>query len=257
MRPRLIQMLAARSDFLTRIRAIEKTIDIREQLIEFGQVRQAAPNPIALNLRRSVRNVGVAGMQPISDGAVLLLAAAFEQFVSDVIVEFANNLPNLVPVYQRLPNPVRSANERYTGEALSSSRSRFGAYNLRLFVDNLRDCQAGVTPYVLNGEAMALNSRNLTSGVFQDLMSRIGISDIWVDISATQSLKRWSGRGGAKVAQSRGKNKLNELIEQRNQIAHRVARTAPGPEVIRDHIRFQRVLSGSLEKAIDDFGASL
>ena len=250
-------MFAARSDFLNRIRAIERTIDIREQLIEFGQVRGVSSHPVGLNLRRSVRKVGLAGMQPISDGAVLLLAAAFEQFVSDVIVEFTTNLPNLVPVYQQLPNSVRSANERYTGEAISTSRSRFSEYNLRRFVDNLRDCHAGVSPYTLNGEAMALNNRNLSQGVFQELISRLGMSDIWVNISATRSLQRWSGRGGSKVAQSRAKNKLNELIDQRNQIAHGAARITLGPDVIREHIRFQRALSRGLEKAIDDFAATL
>ena len=223
----------------------------------YGQAPPGSLNQSAAILRRAVREGGVAGMQPILDGAVLLLVAAFEQFVSAVIVEFAGDLPRIVPVYGDLPQSVRSANERHTGEALSRMRSRFADYTLRRFVDNLRDCQAGKSPYVLNGEAMALNDRNLTQGVLQDLISRLGINDIWEPVSASRSLKRWSGKGGAKVAQSRSKNRLNELIRQRNNIAHGVAQPTLGSEVIRDHIRFQRVLSRALAKSIEDHASFL
>ena len=249
-------MLVAHSAFLAQVRSIEQTVAITEHLVAYGQAPPGRLNQSAVTLRRSVRSIGVAGMQPILDGAVLLLAAAFEQFVTAVIVEFAGNFPSVVPVYQDLPNSVRSANERYTGEALKSWRRTFGPYNLRRFVDNLRDCQAGKTPYVLNGEAMALNLRNLNPGVLQDLMSRLGINDIWAEVSATPNLKRWSGRGGAKVAQSRAKGRLTELVRNRNRIAHGIANTTLGPEVIRDYIRFQRVLSRAMAKSIEDYAAS-
>ena len=249
-------MLVAHSVFLTRVRSIEQTVAITEHLVSYGQAPPGPLNQSGVTLRRSVRGIGVAGMQPILDGTILLLAAAFEQFVAAVIVEFADNFPSLVPVYQDLPNSVRSANERYTGEALMSWRRRLGAYKLRQFVDNLRDCQAGKTPYVLNGEAMALNLRNLNPGVLQDLMSRLGINDIWAEVSATPNLKRWSGRGGAKVAQSQAKNRLNELVDNRNLIAHGVANTTLGLEVIRDYIRFQRVLSRAMAKSIEGYAAS-
>ena len=250
-------MLLAHKAFLTQVRSIEKTVDISERLVAYGQVPPGSLNQNAARLRRSVRDVGVAGMQPILDGAVLLLVAAFEQFVSAVIIELAEELPKIVPVYRDLPKSVQSANERFTGEALSRMRSRFADYTLRRFVDNLRDCQAGKTPYVLNGEAMTLNDRNLTQGVLQDLISRLGINDIWNPVSASRPLKRWSGKGGAKVAQSRSKNRLNELVQQRNYIAHGIAHTTLGSEVIREHIRFQRVLSGALAKSIEDHASSL
>ena len=253
---RPIPMLVAHSAFLTQVRSIEQTVAITEHLVAYGQAAPGRLSQSGVTLRHSVRGVGVAGMQPILDGTILLLAAAFEQFVTAVIVEVADNFPSVVPVYQSLPNSVRSANERYTGEALQSWRRRFGPYNLRRFVDNLRDCQAGKTPYVLNGEAMALNLRNLNPGVLQDLMSRLGINDIWAEVSATPNLKRWSGRGGAKVAQSRAKNRLAELVENRNRISHGIANTTLGPEVIRDYIRFQRVLSRSMAKSIENYADS-
>ena len=84
------------------------------------------------------------GMQPNLEGSVLLITAAFEQFVSDVIVEFAGNLPCIVPVYDDLPSGVRSSNERFTGEALLNRRKVFAEFDRRrlyvIFVIVMRAC---------------------------------------------------------------------------------------------------------------------
>lgn len=208
-------------------------------------------------LHQSVRQIGLSGMQPSLDGSVLLIAAALEQFVSDLMIAFAASLPDRIPSYKNLPSSIRSANERLTGEALSRSRSRFSEYDLQRFVHNLRDCHAGATPYVLNGEAMALNDRNLSVGRLQELISRLGINDVWIVVASTQTLEGWSGAGGAKSAESRAKNQLRELIENRNQIAHRVGTTTPGPEAIRSYINFGRALAQSLVEGLEDYADSL
>lgn len=245
-------MRTALNEFLVRLRSIETTITLRDRLVAFGQQSPENLAPGARTLHRSVTRIGLAGLQPSLDGAVLLIAAALEQFVSDLMVAFAATLPNAVPDYNNLPNAIRSANERLTGEALSRNRSRFTNYELQRFVENLRNCHKGNVPYVLNGEAMALNDRNLRAGTLQDLISRLGIDDVWSVVASTRTLQRWSGRGGAKVAASRAKNHLNELITYRNQIAHRVSTPTLGPETIRSHIRFQRALARSMVKGLED-----
>lgn len=58
-------------------------------------------------------------MQPSLDGSILLLVAAFEQFVTDLMIRFAAQLPDRIPTYADVPSVIRSANERLTGEALS------------------------------------------------------------------------------------------------------------------------------------------
>ncbi len=250
-------MQVALDEFLGQVKLIEGTIELRDKLEAFGRISSRNFDPTTKALHRSVRRIRLSGMQPSLDGSVLLIVAAFEQFVSDVMIEFAAELPNKVSVYEELPNAIRSANERLTGEALSSRRSRFDQYYLQRFVTNLRDCQAGVVPYVLNGEAIALNDRNLTAGRLKELISRLGVQDIWTVVASTQSLKRWSGRGGAKAAEARAKNQLNELIGNRNRIAHGVESTTLGPEVIRSYIQFERVLARSLVKGLKDHVVSL
>ena len=243
--------------FLTQVRAIEQTLDLRDSMVVFGQDQASYLIPSAAMLRQSIRQIGLAGMQPSLDGSLLLIAAAFEQFVSDVIIEFTGAFPRIVPVYEDLPCAVRSANEQLTGAALSTNRSRFKEYELRRFIRNLRGCQSGVMPYVLNGEAIAFNSRNLSAGTLQNLISRVGVADIWSSVARTHHLISWSSSGSVSVAQSRAKNRLNELIEDRNQIAHRVGATTPGPEVVRSYIDFEEALARSLVEGLEDYAKSL
>ena len=250
-------MRAAFGEFLVQVKLIERTIELRGSLVEFGREPLPHSNPAAVVLHKSVRKIGLSGMQPSLDGAVLLIVAAFEQYVADLIVAFAASLPGQVALYDDLPKAIKSANERFTGKALSRNRSRFAEYDMQRFVSNLRDCHTGVTPYTLNGEAIALNERNLTASTFRELFSRLGIYDIWTAVASTRTLQRWAGPGGAKPTGSRAKNQLNELIDNRNQIAHRVGSTVLGPETILAYIRFGRTLARSLVKVLEDYASSL
>ena len=250
-------MKAAIDRFLFQVKSIEKTIELGDRLVKLGQAPPRRLNSTATSLRRWVREIGLSGMQPNLDGSVLLIMAAFEQFVSDAMIAFATDLPDIIPTYRDLPNGIRSANERLTGEALTRASSRFDEYDLQRFVKNLAYCHSGATPYVLNGEAIALNYRNLNANTLRDLMTRLGIQDIWTLMASTRALKEWSGPGGTKAAESRAKNQLKELVDNRNQISHRVGRLAPGPPVIRSYMRFVRALTRSLVKAIEDHSKSL
>ena len=252
-------MQAALKDFQNRVNSIERTIILREDLIEFGQVSpRHLLNPSVKRFRQSVRHTGLAGMQPILDGSILLIVGAFEQFISDVIVAFTMALPTVVPAYEDLPRAIQSANERYTGEALARRNSyMFDDYDLRRFTRNLAGCHAGVRPYVLNGEAMALNNRNLTVSTLRGMMVRLGVQDIWTAIGSTRVLQTWSGPGGAKVATSRLQTEHNQMISSRNDIAHRVGGAAVGPQVILSYVKCERALARSLAKVLENYIGTL
>ena len=250
-------MQVALDELLVQVKSIERTTRLNEELVEFARVLpKHLLSPSASSLRRSVRQMGLTGMQPVLDGSILLLVAAFEQFVTDAIVSFSEELPKRIPAYSDLPKAIRSANEKQTGEILVQGRSMFTVYERQYFVENLRNCQSGATPYVLNGEAIAFNRRNLRAGRLGELFVRIGLKDVWSSLGSTGSLQHWSGRG-AKVTISQAKNQLNQLILTRNQIAHRVGSTTVGPEVVRSHIRFERALARSLTKALEHYAAAL
>ena len=252
-------ILNALNTFLARVESIDRTIDLRDRLIVFGQDSPDGLLPAAAELHFAVRAIGQAGMQPSLDGAVLLLAAALEQFVSDLIIAFASTMPTIVPVYDHLPERLRSANENMTGEALSARgyRNRFTDYDVQRFVHNLSSCRSGIGLYALNGEVLALHGGNLNPETLVELMGRLGVPNVWPSIGSIEAMKEWSEQENANTAGNLARNQLKELIDTRNQIAHSVGSATPGPDIIRSFIRFERALSQALVGLLHDYGNSL
>ena len=248
-------MRVALNAFLDRAQTIEGVVTIRDHLVAFGRVPPKNFEPATLELHSFVRSVRESGLQPTMDGCVLLLSAAFEQFVTDAMIAYVADLPSRYPAYSLLPNAIRSANERLTGEALSNSDSGFEPYEKRRFVDNLRGCLAGDVPYVLNGDAIAFNRRNLTGRRLRELIGRLGIGNIWNVIAYTRALREWSPRDAVATAVSRAQSDLAEFIADRNQIAHRVGSAAPGPEVVRLYLRLSRALAKALVESLEIISA--
>ena len=247
-------MQQALSEFQGRVVSIERTIDLLDALLEFGQALPESVPPEGAKLHHVVGEIRQAGLQPILNGSVLLLAAALEQFVTDVIVGFSDNLPNIVSKYENLPERIRFANEQMTGQAISDSRfrNRFTVFQLPRFVENLRNCQVGISPYFLNGEALALHNSNLNPQLLGDLTGRLGVEGIWGLIGSTETLKDWSELEIAKDIQTRARGQLEELIYTRNQIAHRVGVENPGPDIVRSFVSFLKALAQSLVTALID-----
>ena len=101
-------MQQALSEFQGRVVSIERTIDLLDALLEFGQALPESVPPEGAKLHHVVGEIRQAGLQPILNGSVLLLAAALEQFVTDIIAAFSGNLPNIVSKYENLPERILS-----------------------------------------------------------------------------------------------------------------------------------------------------
>ena len=247
-------MRVALRKFLNRVDSIEGIIDLLDDLVHFGSQIPVSSVPTVEDLRQRVRQTGQSGMQPILDGSVLILTAAFQQFVTDVMVEYADELPTIIPTYEYLPDAVRSFNESQTGVALRRDgvfSDRFADFELRQFVTNLKNCQDGNTPYLLNGEAIALNSHNIRSNILKDLFVRLGIPDIWAAIDSHQMLNIWTHLNTHGAVMSRAKNDLNEINDIRNRIAHTAGSQTIGSGALRSYIVFQRALAEDLVEGLE------
>ncbi len=248
-------MRAALRQFHNRVSSIEGTVDLRDSLVRIGSQTSESLDPAAEALRQLIRQIGQAGMQPSLDGSVLVLTAAFEQFIADVMIRYVEDLPTIIPAYADLPYAIRLSNERQTGVAITRDgifSDRFTDFELRQFVTNLKGCQDGVTLYVLNGEAIVLNDRNLRPGILQNLFSRLGIANIWTIVDPAPLLIIWPHLSGQEAVASRARNELNEIIETRNQIAHRAGSTTIGPDSLRSYISFQRRLAEALVEGLEN-----
>ena len=239
-------MRVALNSFLDRVRTIEITASIRDRLVEFGREPAAHLNLYGVMLHSSTRLLGESGLQPMLDGSVLLLCAAFEQFVADIMVSYAQQLPIIYRTYSSLPRAIRTANESFTGEALSNRDAAFEQHEKQRFVENLRSCLSGDAPYVLNGEAIAFNRRNLKAERLRRLFERLGINNVWSVVAYTRSLREWAPSHPPGTARNQAQAELNELIDDRNQIAHKVGSAAPGPDVVRSYL----ILASAVAKAL-------
>lgn len=176
--------------------------------------------------------------------------------MSDLVIAFCGSLAMQVPKYVDLPQGIRSANERQTGQALTDRRGRFAEFKRREFVDNLSVCQNDQVPYTLNGEAMAITDRNLTSVELRTLLERLALRDTWQRLSRTGALKYWSGRGW-ETTLSLATNQLNQLMEERNRIAHSAGATAIGYGDILSYLRFMRALGRALVTVLSSHLATM
>ena len=252
-------MQQALSEFQDRVVSIERTIDLLDALLEFGQ---ALPESVPLEgakLHDVVGEIRQAGLQPLLNGSVLLLAAALEQFVTDIIVAFSSSLPSIVSKYDNLPERIRSYNEQMTGQAIGDGRyrNRFEAYELPRLIENLRNCQAGKVPYVLNGEALALHNRNLNPDTLRELTGRLGIRELWDKIGSAEALQEWATQDDVEPSNSIARTRLEEIIKARNQIAHSVGNASPGSNVVRNFLRFETALAKSLVEVFTNYACSL
>ena len=112
--------------FLEELTHLKGYLALTEEIIAFGSTSETVglPGQIAA-LKVNIQTAGSRVFQFTFDGAILILAANFEQFVTNTAVRFLETLPSHVPRYEGLPERIRDSNERYTGEALTG---RWGRY---------------------------------------------------------------------------------------------------------------------------------
>ena len=252
-------MQHALTEFLGRVVSIERTIDLIDALLEFGQASPESVPPEGSKLHQAVGEIRRAGLQPVLNGSVLLLAAALERFVTDIIIAFSDNLPTIVSKYEDLPERIRTNNERMTGQAIGDSRyrNRFEVYELPRLIENLRNCQTGEDSYVLNGEALALHNSNLNPETLRELTGRLGIRNVWDKIGSAEALQEWAAQEGVEPGKSIASTRLDEFIKARNQIAHGGGNTNPGSGVVRNFSRFELALAKSLVEVFTNYAGSL
>ena len=112
-------VLSTFQDELARIKAY---ILVSEQTIRFGSASISPADSEASSFQANVRSAGLRVFRTSFDGALLILAASFEQFAIGMVWRFLEVLPDHIPNYHELPENIREFNERATGDAFSGYR---------------------------------------------------------------------------------------------------------------------------------------
>jgi len=185
------------STFQAELARIKAYVLVSDRTIQFGSATISPANSEVSSFQTEIRVAGLRVFRTSFDGALLILAASFEQFAMGIVSRFLEMLPAQVPNYHELSNKIQESNERATGEALLGRLPNYLQVNRGELVRNLFNCHQGSTPYVLNSQAIASFERNFTSQELTEFLGRIDVTQLWQKISENAPMQSWAGANDA------------------------------------------------------------
>jgi len=243
--------------FYKRLEGIEHYVRLVGDLRELGAANHAASASRTVLGRRAVgiraRLRRYRDWETISlDGCVLSVAAEFELVARDLAEWLVRSMCAKVPTYNDLPDRMKLGNVRQVGELLRLvGRPRVAHINFVNVVNDLVQSATVGTPVAVFEEGFSMHDRNLRSDQLSEMFRRAEVTELWPKLGANNWLREHFGGVAAADAAARGK--LDQFMEERNQIAHRGASyQTVGPNVVLDFILFFRLLVGALEGVLDD-----
>jgi len=184
------------------------------------------------------------------------LYASFEKFIEGLIAAFAQ-LESRRLEYSKLPEGLKKKHFSQTVKMLERGRIGEGRYaNLTPVnvVKNLFECLNGTMPYKLNDAAIVAHDQNLRVKEIDELFAAVGMEKVSNSVRQADDLVKWhcnlNGLRNApkKVPAITIVNRLNDIVERRNEVAHRGGNpdNLPAPEAMSEDINFIENLARSL-----------
>lgn len=158
------------------------------------------------------------------------LYASFEKFIENLVAAYAY-LESCRVRYTELPQKLVKKHLLSTAEMLSRGRIGEGRYIGLTEIDvvkNLFECLSGVSPYTLNEAAVVAHDLNLRVVEIDKLFAAVGIEHICNRVRRADALLQWycevkeldsAPQDG--VPATIVDERIKDLVERRNQIAHR------------------------------------
>lgn len=188
---------------------------------------------------------------------IVALYASLEKFIENLVAAYARLEVRRLQYVDLPPKLVRKHILR-SAELLSRGRLGEGRYTglteLNV-VKNLFECLNGATPYTLNDAAITAHDLNLRVSEIDALFAAVGIEQICDRIRRTDALLEWYCTAKELdtlphdgVPTTTVDEQLNNIVERRNQVAHRGGNPDDllGVSAMNDAIRFIEAFSKSL-----------
>ena len=184
----------------------------------------------------------------------IALYASFEKFIESLVAAFAQ-LESARLRYSELPSKLVQKHISRSAEMLSRGRIGVGRYVGMTELDvvkNLFECLNGVRPYTLNEAAVVAHDINLRAGEIDALFAAVGIERLCARVRRADPLVDWyCADQGLVTAPQDGvpavtiEQRLEDIIERRNQVAHRGGTPVNllGVADMKDAIRFIEAFS--------------
>lgn len=198
---------------------------------------------------------------PLASGTLILYTCGrFEAMTRMLFEDLCQRLASNAGSFARLPKKMRTNLPIFTAKVISDPRKYGHAENgVRAFVTTLASNLAvGATVERVNHECLSLTEANMRADVLADLFGRIGVINIWSQISEQATLKAFFSEADSKQVETKARRKLDDLMELRNRIAHPSGELDwPSVDSLRNYIHFLRLLSRSMSELTNVYEVTL
>ncbi|MCC3474274.1 MULTISPECIES: MAE_28990/MAE_18760 family HEPN-like nuclease [unclassified Microcoleus] len=158
--------------------------------------------------------------------AIISLYGLLEQYVETWIKEYLDSLSRLVPEYNQIDEKIRNNHFELSLKLIDILISREVAKYQHLTKEEvlrkLNNCMFTPINYQINTEAFVLSSGNLKHNKIVDLFKLLNV-DLNSELIKSESLNKEIGLQSNQISNTEKDilyNKINDLVERRNQIAH-------------------------------------
>lgn len=189
---------------------------------------------------------------PVLVGSLLLYACGrFEYFVGELVRTVADNEVAKADSYASLPKEVRESLRArlliVLGEPGKYSHLRLTDQILAETLSRIVTADEGEVPSSIPTEILSSTDANMRSQVLKEVFSRVGMKDVWGDISKQAPLRTHFSAANESACRSAATNFLDELMRLRNSIAHPTsALEFPSPESALETCSSLRALSRAI-----------
>ncbi|MEI3650772.1 MAG: MAE_28990/MAE_18760 family HEPN-like nuclease [Dolichospermum lemmermannii FEM_B0920] len=158
--------------------------------------------------------------------SIISLYGLLEKYVELWIKEYLDSLSNVVPEYNKIDQKIRDNHFELSLKLINTITTRETAKYQHLtkeeVLKKLNDCIVNPTKYQINTDAFVLLSGNLKHNKIVELFNKLNL-DLNDELLKNEELKNEIGLNQNTISRIEKDilyNKINDLVERRNQIAH-------------------------------------
>ena len=159
--------------------------------------------------------------------AIIILYGIFESYVEKIMCAYLNMLCSNVQSYSDLPESLRTHHIELSTKLMGTKSLKYRELKPSDIIAKLHSCLSqGSNPYQINIEAFTQHSTNFRMDSLHEFFSHIGITNIKLFITKDAELTRFirTSKGleadGEPLQDDTYFEKLHDLVERRNQVAH-------------------------------------
>lgn len=249
---------AAMKDFELDLARAERLLDLIIQFREFGSSAATPDAAAQWDEARELHSMTgpVRTDLPVFSGSILLyLVGRFEYFVAETTEVATDILVASATTYDALPTSIRKHLRSKTLDVAREPRKyRFEDSQVNQLLDDLvqREKPGGSPPFNVNSKLISMTDNNMRADTLDEVLRRLGVEKVWDELGKQVDIKLYfggiTGDGQCKEAARR---RLNDLIGERNDVAHPTGGTNfPSAEEVLDHVRFLLLLARGISAQI-------